>query len=241
MMKRTLLATAILAGSSAAMAEFSGNVAVVTDYLFRGISQTDNDPAIQGGLDYNHASGFYAGIWGSNVDFLDGNDLELDYYAGFGGDLTQAVAFDVGVAYYDYPAGDLGAGSNEPEYWEIYGGLSGDVGPAALSGTIYYSPDYFGETGDGVYIDLGAEFEVTSGITLAAHIGHQSIDEGAASQQGFFSSEEDSYMDWSLGLSTSYGGVDFALTYSDTDLDSVDCFGTDICGDTVWFSVGKSL
>ena len=242
MMKKTLLATALLAGSSAAIAEITGNVGLVSDYPFRGISQTSNSAAIQGGLDYGHDSGFYAGIWGSNVDFLVGNDLELDYYAGLGGDVTDGVAYDVGVVYYDYPGGDLGAGANDPEYLEVYANLSGDVGPAGVTASLYYSPDFFGETGDGIYVGLGAEFALTPAVGLALSVGHQSIDEGKASDQGFFSSEEDSYVDWSVGLSTSVGGVDLGLTYTDTDLDSqADCFGTDICDDSIWVSVGKSL
>ena len=241
MMKKTLLATALLAGSTAALAEFSGNVAVVSDYLFRGISQSSSDAAIQGGLDYNFDSGLYAGIWGSSVDF-DTEDItmELDYYAGFGGDLTEGLAFDVGAIYYDYP-GSGSLGSVDAEYWEVYASLSGDVGPMTLSGNVAYSPDFFAETGDALYLGLGAETEVTEGITLAANVGHQDIDEGKASQKGFFSSEEDSYVHWDLGVSTTYMGVDLGLTYSDTNLDSVDCFGDKICDGTVWFSVGKSM
>jgi uncharacterized protein (TIGR02001 family) len=242
MMKKTLLATALLATTStAALAEISGNVALTTDYVFRGISQTDNDPAIQGGFDYSHESGFYIGTWGSNVDFLEGNDIELDYYAGIGGEMANGIGYDVGVIYYDYPAGDLGAGAPDAEFVEVYGGLSGTLGAADVSGKISYSPDYFGESGSAYYIDLGAGFGLANDFGLAFHVGYQSIDEAPASQAGFFATEEDSYVDWSVGLSKSVGGVDLGLTYTDTNLDSVDCFDTDICDATVFFSVSKSL
>lgn len=235
MMKKTLLATALLSASTAALAEFSGNVTVTTDYVFRGISQTDRDPAMQGSLDYNHESGFYAGLWGSNVSFLEGNSVELDYYAGFGGDLTGGVAYDVGAVYYDYPGGNLGPGEPDPEYYEIYAGLSGDVGPATVTGIIWYSPDYYYETGDAFYYELGAEFGLPADYGLNVHVGYQTIDKA-----GFFETQEDSYMDWSVGITKSYADLDFSLTYTDTDLSTADC-GGDICDDTVVFSIGKSL
>ena len=237
MMKKTLLATAMLAGSTAALAEFSGNVAVVSDYLFRGISQSGGDAAIQGGLDYNHASGFYAGIWGSSIDFLaTGPTMELDYYAGLGGDITEGGGFDVGAIYYDYP-GDNTSGV-VLEYWEVYGSVSGDVGPLTLTGNVAYSPDFFAESDSALYLGLGAEVGVAEGVTLSANVGHQSIDDESA----FGIDPEDSYIHWDIGVSTSYAGLDFGLTYSDTDLSDSDCFGgTNLCDTSIWFSIGKSM
>ena len=239
MMKKILVATALLAGSQAALAEISGNVALTTDYRFRGYSQTTSDPAVQGGFDYSHESGFYAGAWGSNVEFA--GSLELDYYAGYAGDVTEGIGFDVGAIYYDYPGGDLG-GDVDPEFWEVYGGLSGDVGPVSLSGTISYSDDYFGESGNSFYYDLGASYGLPSDFTLSAHYGYQTIDDGAVTKAGFFSSSEDSYSDWSIGVSKSYMDLDFDLSYIDTDLDNDDdCFGANACEGTVVFSISKSL
>ena len=235
MMKKTLIAAALATVSLPSLAEVSGNVALTTDYRFRGISQTTSDPAVQGGLDYNHESGFYVGTWGSNVQFA--GSLELDYYAGFANDINDSLAYDVGFIYYDYPGGDLGAGAGDPEFWEIYGGLSGDVGPVSLSGTVSYSDDYFGETGTAWYYDLGASYGLPYEITLSGHFGYQTIDD-----KGFFSSDEDSYKDWSVGVSKSMWDLDFDLSYIDTNLsDSSDCDNTNSCDSTVVFSVSKSL
>ena len=239
MMKKTLLATALMAASTATMAEISGNVALATDYRFRGISQTDRDPAIQGGFDFNHESGLYAGVWASNLQFA--GSIEMDYYGGYSGNLTDKVGFDVGAIYYDYPSDNQGSGDPDLEFWELYAGLSTEIGMVSLSGKLSYSPDYFGETGDGFYTDLGASVGLPSDFTLAAHLGYQTIDEGEASEGGFFSSEEDDYMDWSLGISKSYQGVDFDLSYIDTNLDEDDCFDSKICDDTVVFTISKSL
>jgi uncharacterized protein (TIGR02001 family) len=237
MMKKTLIAAALVTVSLPAVAEISGNVALTTDYRFRGISQTDRDPAVQGGFDWAHESGFYVGTWGSNVQFA--GSLELDYYVGYAGDITDNVAFDVGFFYYDYPGGDLGG--VDPEYWELYAGLSGDVGPVGLSGTVYYSDDFFAETGTAWYSDLGASYVLPYEITLSGHFGYQTIDDGSIKDAGFFSSDEDSYKDWSIGVSKSVMGVDLDLSYIDTNLGKSDCFGTKICDSTVVFSVSKSL
>jgi len=237
MMKKTLIAAAVATVSLPALAEISGNVALTTDYRFRGWSQTTSDPAVQGGFDYNHDSGFYVGTWGSNVEFA--GSLELDYYAGFANDINDSIGYDVGVIYYDYPGGDLGG--VDPEFWEVYGGLSGDLGPVSLSGTISYSDDYFGETGKAWYYDLGASYGLPYDISLNAHFGYQTIDDGSIKDDGFFSSDEDSYKDWSVGVTKTMWDLDFDLSYIDTNLSDSDCFGNNVCDSTVVFSISKSL
>ncbi len=238
MMKKTLIAAALASISLPALAEISGNVTLATDYRFRGWSQTTSDPAIQGGFDYNHDSGFYVGTWGSNVEFA--GSLELDYYAGFANDITDSIGYDVGVIYYDYPGGDLGGGV-DPEFWEVYGGLSGDLGPVSLSGTVSYSDDYFGETGKAWYYDLGASYSLPYDISLNGHFGYQTIDDGSINDGGFFSSNEDSYQDWSIGVTKTMWDLDFDLSYIDTNLSNSDCFGNNVCDSTVVFSISKSL
>ena len=234
MMKKILIAAAMATVSLPALAEISGNVALATDYRFRGISQTDRNPAVQGGFDWSHDSGFYLGTWGSNVDFA--GSLELDYYGGYAGDINDNLSFDVGAIYYDYP-GDGGS----LEFWEVYGGLSGDLGPVSLSGTVSYSNDYFGESGDAFYYDLGASYDLPAEFSLAAHYGYQTIDDGSVKDAGFFSSDEDNYQDWSVGVSRSFMELDFDLSYIDTNLGKSDCFGSKICDSTVVLSVSKSL
>ncbi|QIK37235.1 hypothetical protein GWK36_03675 [Caldichromatium japonicum] len=83
----------------------SANIGAVSNYIWRGISQTDDGPAIQGGLDYQHQSGFSAGTWVSNVDFGDGTNYELDLYAGFGGTINDDLSYALKLTYYAYPDG----------------------------------------------------------------------------------------------------------------------------------------
>lgn len=87
---------------SVANAEVSSTITLTTDYDFRGLTQSARDPALQASLDWEGKSGFYAGMFGSNVDFGDGTDLELDFYAGYRGDLASDLSFDIGALQYTY-------------------------------------------------------------------------------------------------------------------------------------------
>lgn len=208
----SFLAISASAFSSAASAEtqlgdftVSANVGFVTDYVFRGVSQTDESVAVQGGFDVGHTSGLYAGIWGSNVDFNDGDEahVETDLYAGFASEY-MGFTYDIGGVYYAYPGADSDL---DYDFFEAVAKLGYDFEVAAVEGAIYYSPDFFGGTDDAVYYSLGVDVPLPYEITASAHAGHQYIDEAA------------DYNDWSLGLGYSVAGFDLSLTYTDTDLD----------------------
>ena len=213
--------------------EISGNVALTSDYRFRGISQSDEDAAIQGGFDVEFAPGFYVGTWGSSVDF-DSNDgydgsLELDYYAGWAsaiGDTDFGV--DVGYIYYDYP-GDNG---DEGDYGEVY--VSGSWKDAALS--VNYSDDYYGGTGKFLYYAADYSLTLFDALGVGFHVGYNDFDE-----TGFFATNTDSYTDWSVTLSYTWASVDFSVAYVDTDLDEEDVFGTDWAESTAVFTISKSM
>lgn len=222
-MKKTLIAAAVVAatpfvGANVAMAEgelpISANISIVSDYVFRGISQTDNDPALQGGLDWSHDSGFYLGFWASNVSWLNdlelgtNNSLETNFYGGYATSLGP-IGVDVGLLQYYYP-GDYGgaykaSGAEKPHTLEGYVGLSWEF----LSFKYSHSfTDLFGipDSKSSKYYDLSASYEVMDGLTLDAHYGYSSIH------------GSDNYKDWKLGATKSYGGFDFGLHYTDTDI-----------------------
>lgn len=232
--KLTCLALAAsFAAAPAALAEtqvgdftLSANTALTTDYVFRGISQSDEGPAVQGGFDAAHSSGLYAGVWGSNVDFNDGDEasVELDFYAGYAAEY-MGFTYDIGAIYYAYPGAD---DSLDYDFWEAAFALGYDFDVAAISGSINYSPDFFGGTGDAVYSSANLDVPLPYDLSAAAHIGYQAIDDGI------------DYTDWSLGLGYTLAGFDLSVTYYDTDLDEPsEC--ADGCDARVVAAVSKSF
>ena len=201
----SLLALTVGAGAAQAQSapEVAFNIGVVSDYVFRGASQTDENPAIQGGVDATFGS-FYAGAWASNVDFGDDTDAEVDLYGGY---RTEAAgyALDFGVVGYLYV--------NEPgpadyTYVEFKAAASRAVGPATLGAVVYYSPDFYGADDEATYLEANAAFAVGEAWSLSGAVGQQWL------------GVNDDYAAWYLGLAyalTDHLAVD--VRYHDTDVD----------------------
>jgi uncharacterized protein (TIGR02001 family) len=210
-----MLACAPLAATAAS--PFSANVALTTDYVFRGVTQSDGAPAIQGGFDFNHKSGLYIGIWGSSVDDGVGPaGLEYDLYLGYGGDFgSTGLSYDVGIVNYRYPGGDSASSSNSSE---AYVGLSYKM----------FSAKYYMGVGslDDDYVELGAKFGIGNGAEVGLHVGRTNRDTGANDT------------DWKLGLSKEFGGFGFELAYTDTNNNS-GCGNS--CDGRVVLTVSKSM
>lgn len=183
---------------------FAFNIGASTDYVFRGISQTDEDPQVFGGVDATIGIG-YVGVWASNVDFGNGTDAEYDIYAGIK-PTVGAVTFDLGVIYYGYI--DAPGGSNQ-DYVEAKVAASLPAGPATLGAAVYYSPEFFGDTGDAWYWEVNAAVAIPdTKISLTGALGHQSVDIGPG------------YTTWNAGIGyalTDNIGLD--LRYWDTAKD----------------------
>lgn len=215
-MKLTKLSTALLTGSlmlaaASANAGVTGNVAFTSDYLFRGVSQTSENAAVQGTLSYGFDSGFYLTAWGSSVSVAGPvGGLELDTLAGFAGKAGE-VGYDVGVMRYNYPGTNDGNVGFEPDYNEVYGSVSFMGAKLGLN----FSPDYYLETGKFLYTYLDYSKEV-SGITLAAHVGLNKFDED-------YMEPVDGYVDYKLAASKTLGGVGFELAYIGSDIDDDVC------------------
>lgn len=185
--------------------DFSANAALVSDYVFRGISQSDENFAIQGGFDIGHESGLYTGVWASSIDFNDGDEanIEIDIYGGYGGEVHD-ISYDVGAIYYAYP----GANSSlNYDFWEAYGSLGYDFGAASATVGVSYSPEFFGDAGDAVYTHLGVDVPLPHDFTLSGGVGYQEIDKG------------ENYTDWNLTVGYDWRDVNFFVSYTDTDLD----------------------
>lgn len=217
---------------------FSGSAAVVSDYLFRGLSQTNRKPAIQAGFDYAHASGFYAGIWGSSISWLGDIDdvssgVELDFFAGYSGSIGESLSYDVGVLRYQYP-GEYPAGFTSANTTEGY--LS--IGFRTL--TLKYSRAFsnafgFDNSKGSDYVELGWEQPLAERWTATAHVGHQRID-------GF---GDASYTDWNIGAAIDLGqGFSLGATYSDTNAEQslyTNAYGKNLAKQAVVLSLSKSF
>lgn len=229
-MKRMLVATAaaiVLSGASIpdahadlkfAGGDLTGNIGITSNYVFRGISNSDNHPAFQGGLDYNHDSGFFVGTWGSSVDFDDNDEasIEWDLYGGYA-KTWNGVTLKGQFLYYLYP-GVHGALGRAYDFWELQGSVAYTLAGVNLSGGIAWANDFYGASGDGLYVQAGASIPLLQYFALEGHVGHQSIDDNA--RYG-----APSYMDWSLGVSASFQGLKLGVYYIDTNLSKGECFG----------------
>jgi uncharacterized protein (TIGR02001 family) len=198
-MKVLVVAAATLASSNA-FAGATGNVGVVSDYLFRGIEQAGSKaPAVQGGLDYAHDSGLYVGTWVSSLD--DTSTYETDLYAGFSGKTAAGLGYDVGYIFYGYRDASIA------NYSEVYAGLSF----AGLSGKFFYSPE-FGATQDaGYYVTVNYALAISETLSLTPEVGYSAGDGIKETLAGFGSSAKD-YVDYSLTLAkTLEGGFTFSF------------------------------
>ncbi len=217
---------------------FSANVALTSEYLFRGISQTDDAPAIQGGFDYEVGLGEsgiagYVGVWGSNVDFnegggTDGATIEVDFYGGVRGEFGKTgIGWDVGGIYYAYPGADSDLNY---DFIEVQAALSYDFGPAAATLSVNFSPDNFGGSDDALYTKLAVDVPVGKYLTLSAYAARQEIDDNAA-----FGAPD--YWEWNLSAGVNVAGFDLSLAYSDTDIPNAG----DAAGPTAIFTVSRSF
>jgi uncharacterized protein (TIGR02001 family) len=188
--------------------EVTYNAAVVSDYRYRGISQSRREPALQGGADYTHnPSGFYLGTWLSTIkwtkDAGGSGDVEWDIYGGKRGDLVEGVTYDVGVLGYAYPSNGLKPNANTAE---IYGKLG--YGPAYVKYSHSVTNLFgFADSKNSGYLDVGADIDVGNGFQVNLHAGHQRVKNNSAF----------SYTDWKVGVTKDFGIVSGSLAVIGTD------------------------
>jgi len=238
---------------------FTGNLGLVTDYRFRGISQTFKQPAIQGGFDYSHASGFYAGNWDSSINTgagFPGGSIEMDFYGGWK-QTWGDWGLDLGTIYYYYPGTDAipltSPNGNFPvnqkngqthsggvHNWELYIGGSWKW----LSLKYYHAvSDYFSlpDTKGSNYIDLSGTYDLGNGWGIVGHLGSFHLDNwhvGTDATKG-------SYTDWKLGVTKDLSGWVLGASYIDTNAKgdcatgSFYCFGNSAAGATKFKNVSN--
>ncbi|MEE4193185.1 MAG: TorF family putative porin [Halieaceae bacterium] len=210
--KKSLTAAAVVAAGLTAAPTYadslSANASVTNNYIWRGLTQTTNEPAVQGGIDYGHDSGFYVGTWVSNVQYAsdDVYSYEHDMYAGFAFDVGE-ISFDIGYLYYNYDE------EAEFDFGEVYGtiawkGLSASAYVLTNTEADEVGDQDFG-AGEAYYISIDYAFEVGNGIEIGLHGGYHDGDFMEA-----FNGADGDYYDYNISLSK--GGFGFMI--SDTDV-----------------------
>ena len=246
-MRKSLLLVAVLgtlATSQVVMAEEAAkaaetapytvayNVGLFSQYIFRGLTQTKEDPALQGGVDFTHSSGFYLGAWGSNISWLkdagayDRSSLELDLYGGYSNTIGD-ITYNVGVLQYYYPGKQAAVGGKDlglkrAETTEVYGSLaykwlSAKVSVVASNGAWGY------DNADGTYYaEVNANYPIgETGYTVIGHVGRQDFTGKSAGTEGVVKNSVYSYTDYKLGLSKAWSnGVTVGGYYTGTNVDA---------------------
>jgi uncharacterized protein (TIGR02001 family) len=199
---------------------FTANLGLFSDYRFRGISQTNVKPALQGGFDLGHSSGFYIGNWDSNVDSVlyDGANLEMDFYGGYKHSFDGGFGIDVGAYYYYYP----GSGANSTikiDNTELY--IAGSYGPVSLKYNYAVSDFFSAQNSKGSsYVDLGFVYDFGNNWGVVAHYGYQYLKGNArAAVIGGSFPGPNNYSDWKLGGTYTIDGWAIGLAYITTNRD----------------------
>lgn len=225
---------------------FSGNFTIASEYIYRGIGQTNRKPALQGGFDYAHSSGLYAGIWGSNVSWLSdlggiSSSVELDVYGGYKGSFGGDFSYDIGVLTYNYP-GSFPSGFVDADTTEVYVGLGWKWLSAKYSYTT--SSHIFGWVGSAGektrgsdYLELNAAYDLGDGWGINGHVGHQKI-------KNF---SDASYTDWKIGVTKDVGFGVVGLAYISTNAKGDagepyrNAFNKDLGKDRLLLTFGKTF
>jgi len=228
--KRLFLATLLFTGTLGAAlpayatgndflgGKVSANIAMLNDYRFRGISLNNEGFAIQGGFDWSHESGLYVGTWATNISDFNGASIESDFYGGYSGE-ANGVSFDIGGLLYHYPGG------TGTDYTEVYGSTGIDLGflSTTVGANYAFSNNNLGNQ-DNIYIYTDSEVAIPNmPLSLNLHLGFE---------DGAFGNKK---WDWIIGTKVSYQGVDFGVSYVDTNVSGNNSDGR------VVFSVGASF
>lgn len=224
------LATANKAEDDTPAITISGAATITSDYRFRGVSQSDEGLAVQGGITISHESGFYVGTWGSNLagwGTFGGTNMELDLIAGYKFGVGEGT-LDTGLVWYMYPSG-----LDTTDFAELYAKLSGAVGPVSLTAGVAYAPKQEalgnafpvgapanpGDKEDNLYLTGDAAYGISGApITLKAHIGYSDGNPGLG-PNGTSIAPTGTYFDWSLGADIApISGLTLSISYVDTDI-----------------------
>ena len=210
-------------GAEAKKSNWSGSVSLTSDYRFRGISQTDRNPAVQGGIQYTGSQGIYVGAWASNVEFASDVSTEIDVYAGYTYAIDDKTAVSGQFIYYWYPNANNG---EETNYWEVSAKLEHQLDMAGLYLEVAYAPAQASDAySKSLSIKGGVEAGVvdslplfSDGLSVSANLGHQGFDDNT------LVGLED-YMFYDIGATATAGAFSLDVRYINTNLSEAECYG----------------
>lgn len=210
---------------------WSANIGVTSDYMFRGISRSNEDPAVGGGFDYAYDPyGFYAGSWATSTEFRtnsgDDASVEMDFYGGFNGRFSNSVGWDIGGIYYYFPGQDADRGTGEFEMFELYTRLNytfETLYEPTVDLSFDYSPDYFGEDGDSIYFAGDFSARLPNEFGFYARIGYLDVEGELTNPRGY------DYAHYALGLTRQLGIFTLDLSWQDAEDNCDDLAGEDYC------------
>lgn len=242
-----MLTPAIASAEGESPHSFSANVAVSTEYVFRGLTQSNEGLALSGGFDYEYTPwGFYAGFWAGSIEFpglsaTNPAEVETNFYGGFTGEFAgTGIGWDVGTLFYYYPDHDEDCcGAGEYDYIEFYGNLSYTFAGAwepTLSAGFDWSPDYFGEDGTGINIDSSLDLSLPHGFAFSGGVHYLDVDGDLTFPSGY------DYVYWSVGVSKELGIFGFDVTYNGAgdDCEDVLAGGNDDLCEAFVFTISSS-
>lgn len=233
--KLTITLTALLTATSAhaQVVTYNGTADIVTDYVFRGISQSDESMAIQGSFAFEHESGVHGSIWGSAIDFNNANagNSEFDLTLGYASNFSKFdLGYDLGIIHYTYPGS---SNSLNYDYTEAYFAVSKEYNQYSFGLGFNYSPEYFGKSGDFYYVSASSSVQLSEKLSADVHLGYSDIDNEAA-----WGTPD--YLDWKVGASYQLDDrFSVGAAYYDTDLSSSEC--SDGCEGRVVFNLSASF
>ncbi len=238
----TLVSTSASAGTKVGSFDIGTDMALTSNYVWRGVSQSDKHAAVQGGITVTHESGPYVGIWASSVDFDDNSQasMEVDLTAGIAHEYSFGLSLDLGIIHYDYPGA---MGSLEYDFNEVYLGASYKTHGVGLSAKFSYSDDFFGTAAttppndkSAYYAEAGISYDLPQDILIAAHYGHTDGSHFNTNVTG----RPDNYDDYSVGVSKELLGFGMDLSFYGTDRAGRTLNG-DNADERVVFSLSKSF
>lgn len=214
---KILAATGLLTMAGIAQADVTGTAAIVSDYDFRGVTQSAEDPAVQLSIDYASDSGWYVGAWGSSIKWAQPEaSTEVDVYTGFKGNINEDLGWDVGIVYYAYP--DL----SDVNTAEIYGKLTYSI----FTGAVYFTDDYYNTDESAFYVS--GDLAIPAGpLTVGLHAGY-------SDSEAF---PDDSYTDYSVGVSYSSNNWTLGMKW----VAQQDYYAVDSSDDRVILSISTAL